>query len=449
MKNLTDVRIFDQSEIDFDFSKETINFRVSPAFIQVVQFYSRLFTFEVIFAAMADDADARLRELFADSDSGDDFDGFEIETDENDSNSDSVSEPEAEVESDAVSSVSDWESDDDVGVGVQRDRGRGRVRRGGRGRGRGRGRQAQADGRGDGPVHPTLPDGTQVAWQPDAGPGQARDDWLRQRNERSEHAFDATNFRPIDFFLKAFPLLFLDLLCTETNRYFAQWNQPGVNEAIRNAWVDVDILEMKVFLALLILMGLHKRHSYRSYWSTNWMMGMPGFRSLMARDRFFAILRFLHLCDNSVAVRRGQPGHDRAFKIRPMITSLVLTWQAAYRIGRSVSIDECMVPFKGRVSTLQYMPKKPNKWGLKGWVLASSDSGYAYNWMLYNGKEDDRIALGLGESVVLSLAECLPAGHVVFVIICLPPSPWHWPLSAEGSVRAALCGRTDEASLPR
>ena len=38
---------------------------------------------------MADDADARLRELFADSDSGDDFDGFEIETDENDSNSDS------------------------------------------------------------------------------------------------------------------------------------------------------------------------------------------------------------------------------------------------------------------------------------------------------------------------------------------------------------------------
>ena len=176
---------------------------------------------------------------------------------------DSDSEPEAEVESDAVSSVSDWESDDDVGVGVQRDRGRGRgrgrVRGGGRGRGRGRGRQAQADGRGDGPVHPTLPDGTQVAWQPDDGPGQARDDWLRQRNEQSEHAFDATNFRPIDFFLNAFPLLFLDLLCTETNRYFAQWNQPGVNEAIRNAWVDVDIPEMKVFLALLILMGLHKR----------------------------------------------------------------------------------------------------------------------------------------------------------------------------------------------
>ena len=33
---------------------------------------------------------------------------------------------------------------------------------------------------------------------------------------------------------------------------------------------------------------------------------------------------------------------------------------------------------------------------------------------LYTGKEDDRVALGLGESVVLAMAECLPAGHVVY-----------------------------------
>ena len=56
-----------------------------------------------------------------------------------------------------------------------------------------------------------------------------------------------------------------------------------------------------------------------------------------------------------------------------MITSLVAAWQAAYKIGKSVRVDECMVPFKGRVSMLQYMPKKPNKWRLKGWVLAASE----------------------------------------------------------------------------
>ena len=96
-----------------------------------------------------------------------------------------------------------------------------------------------------------------------------------------------------------------------------------------------------------------------------------------------------------------------------MITSLVAAWQAAYKIGKSVSMDQCMVPFRGRVSMLQYMPKKPNKWGLKGFVLAASDSDYAYNWKLCTGKEDDRVALGLGENVVLAITEYLPAGHVI------------------------------------
>ena len=38
--------------------------------------------------------------------------------------------------------------------------------------------------------------------------------------------------------------------------------------------------------------------------------------------------------------------------------------------------------------SLQYMPKKPSKWGLKDWVLDGSDSGYAYDWMLYTGTEN-------------------------------------------------------------
>ena len=65
---------------------------------------------------------------------------------------------------------------------------------------------------------------------------------------------------------------------------------------------------------------------------------------------------------------------------------------------------------------LQYMTKKPNKWGLKEWVLAASDSGYyAYNyWKLHTGKEDYRVAVALGESVTLAMTECLSAGHVVY-----------------------------------
>ena len=118
----------------------------------------------------------------------------------------------------------------------------------------------------------------------------ASDQWLPQLpNDVSEPAFDGTNFRPIDFFLRTFPLVLLNLLCTETNRYFSQWSQQQgvtVNESIRKAWFDVEVPEMRVFIALLIFMGLDRRYSYRSYWSTHWMLGMPGFRSVMPRDRF-------------------------------------------------------------------------------------------------------------------------------------------------------------------
>ena len=69
------------------------------------------------------------------------------------------------------------------------------------------------------------------------------------------------NLRPIDFFMRTFPLALLTILCTETNRCFAHGShQPTMNDAIRKAWVDVDVPEMKA----LIILGLCRRFSYRS-----------------------------------------------------------------------------------------------------------------------------------------------------------------------------------------
>ena len=73
-----------------------------------------------------------------------------------------------------------------------------------------------------------------------------------------------------------------------------------------------------------------------------------------------------------------------------------------YTPTQSLSIDESMVGFKGRLAFLQYMLKKPQKWGMKAWVLADGANGYVWNWKLYTGKEDDSHAtLGLAHWVVL------------------------------------------------
>ena len=150
----------------------------------------------------------------------------------------------------------------------------GNIRRG-RGQIRGRGRGCNGDSLGPTacgsgsatPTVPTLADGTEIEWQADSGECGAN--WMRQLPNDlplGKPAFFPTmNLRPIDFFMRTFPLALLTLLCTETNRYFADSSrQPSMNDAIRKAWVDVDVPEMKAFISVLIVMGLCRRFSYRS-----------------------------------------------------------------------------------------------------------------------------------------------------------------------------------------
>ena len=106
---------------------------------------------------------------------------------------------------------------------------------------------------------------------------------------------------------------------------------------------------------------------------------------IMKRDRFSLLLRFLHLNDSSQYKKKGEPGHDPLFKLRPFIEPLFTNFQSCYTLSKEVCIDESMIAFKGRLSFLQYMPKKPTKWGLKAYVLADSKTGYLYNWYLYTG----------------------------------------------------------------
>ena len=89
--------------------------------------------------------------------------------------------------------------------------------------------------------------------------------------------------------------------------------------------------------------------------------------------------------DNAKYVKKGQPGYDPLFKLRPFLDPLLKNFKKAYNPGREVSLDESMIGFKGRLSFLQYMPKKPTKWGMKAFVLADSKTGYTYNWRLYTG----------------------------------------------------------------
>ena len=123
------------------------------------------------------------------------------------------------------------------------------------------------------------------------------------------------------------------------------------------------------------------------YWTTTWPFS-NNFSKIISRNRFLLFSKFLHFANNKLLNPHGQPAYDHLFKIRPVINRLISNFKSSYIPDKNLSIDESMISYKGRLAFLQYLPKKPHKWGMKAWVLAESKTGYTWNWDLYTGKVD-------------------------------------------------------------
>ena len=53
----------------------------------------------------------------------------------------------------------------------------------------------------------------------------------------------------------------------------------------------------------------------------------------------------------------------------------------------NLSVDETMVGFRGRFGAKQYIPNKPNKYGIKAFTIADSKNGYILDTLLYTGAD--------------------------------------------------------------
>ena len=58
-----------------------------------------------------------------------------------------------------------------------------------------------------------------------------------------------------------------------------------------------------------------------------------------------------------------------------------------------------------------YIPSKPDKYGLKIWILCDTETAYCYNASVYTGKIGDVPQLNQGQTVTLKLAEPIFKSH--------------------------------------
>ncbi|XP_015121722.1 piggyBac transposable element-derived protein 4-like [Diachasma alloeum] len=119
-----------------------------------------------------------------------------------------------------------------------------------------------------------------------------------------------------------------------------------------------DAMELRAVFDLLYLSGSMKM----SHVQVNDLWADDGiapefFRATMRSNRFLLLLRALRISE------------------------------ASYTAGECVTIDEMMMAFRGRCSFLQYLPSKPDPYGLKSFAVVDAKTYYTIKMEIYAGKQ--------------------------------------------------------------
>ncbi|UYV68686.1 PGBD5 [Cordylochernes scorpioides] len=202
---------------------------------------------------------------------------------------------------------------------------------------------------------------------------------------------------PFDAFSLFFTENIFKSIKEETNRYARSIidreskKGPLKPHGMLAKWKAVSVAQIKLFFCVIIHMSLVKKPGMKDYWSTHGFLKNAFCQSInMPRTLFMRILSMLHLNDNSKYIEYGKPGHDRLFKIRPVLESLIYSFGNAYTPQQNLTIDEAMCPFRGHVGFRVYIKGKPHKYGIKIFQICEAVSGYAYNLDIYTGKDSEQ-----------------------------------------------------------
>lgn len=226
--------------------------------------------------------------------------------------------------------------------------------------------------------------------------------WKVKNTKPKPHVFSSTpniltslsaQSNELDFFKLFFPDHIIKMIKKETNRYayttiqkLKKANKLKLN-SVWNKWLPVKECEIYSFFAIILHMCLIPKPQLKDFWSQNTVIQSSFAPKVMPRDRFLSILSMLHLVDNSKYVPRENINHDRLFKIRPFSDFLSKQCSKFYKPAQNLTVDEGICPFRGRISFRVYMKNKPQKYGMKLYILSDPETGYTLNFEIYSGKE--------------------------------------------------------------
>ena len=250
-------------------------------------------------------------------------------------------------------------------------------------------------------------------------------------DERLEHPFPPVlpTPQPVTFprgrcpawkvFMAFFTTPLIAKICKETNvagkervdRTNAKFNRD-------TTWVSVTAEEMYVFLGVCIAMSVSPKGDQRSHFAQESKGGYvpQNLGRFMKQTRFNDIKLALRFNDASLDLPHDHPDHDKLYKLRPVLDCLNAQSKANMTMSGLLAGDEFMVSAYHRTYLRQYMPNKPDQYGIKGWGLCDSISGYMYDHEIYSGKRPGEAPTkNLGQRVVEGLVSRseAPKGSII------------------------------------
>lgn len=181
-------------------------------------------------------------------------------------------------------------------------------------------------------------------------------------------------------------------------------NKEGMKN-FEGSWEQITMVELEAFFGLLYLAGVFRSSGEATEELWHKEDGRKIFRAVMSRKRFKIISQVLRFDDKETrSLRRSK---DRLAPIRDVWDAWVPTLSKNFIPYENVTVDEQLIPFRGRCSFRQFMKSKPAKYGIKVWALCDATTSYALNLQVYTGKIGNQPEKNQGERVVHDLIEVI------------------------------------------
>lgn len=227
---------------------------------------------------------------------------------------------------------------------------------------------------------------------------------LRERQGITARTTQAINTK-LDAFKQVVPEVLVQIIVRETNkkahRFYTQLKQEHPNDKPRK-WRDTDVHEIYALIGILIFVGAHKQ------WNENLeelfdMENRPFCRAVMCLDRAQQLLRFLRFDDQTTRSNRLKT--DRLAAFRDVWNIFGEQLESVYKPSANLTIDEQLVAFRGRCSFKQYIPSKPDRYGIKILWITDAENNFPLKGEIYVGKQpNEEVAVNYGCNLVQRLS---------------------------------------------